>query len=222
MHFSNREEAGRQLAQQLLGYKDEAPIVLGLPRGGIPVAYEVARALEAPLDVWVVRKVGAPSYPEFGLGAVAEGGIVYLNPESLADVGASAEEVQELVGMKSEEVAERARRFRGSKPPLQLEGRTVILVDDGIATGGSMRAALQAVQHRRPRKIVLAVPVAASQSLEELQGLVDDIVCVHATPTLSAIGGWYEDFHQVPDDEVARLLEQARAGRPYEPQPSPA
>ncbi|MBN1205391.1 MAG: phosphoribosyltransferase [Myxococcaceae bacterium] len=212
MRFLNREEAGRQLASRLLKYKAEAPIVLGLPRGGVPVAYEVAQALEAPLDVWVVRKVGAPGFQEFGLGAVAEGGIVYLNPESLEEVGASSGEVREIVLKKSAEVAERVQRFRGGRPSPPIEGRTVIIVDDGIATGGTVRAALQSLRMGRPGKLVLAVPVAASQTLEELQRLADDVVCLFDTPALYAIGAWYEDFQQVPDEEVVRLLELARGG----------
>ncbi len=222
MHFSNREEAGRQLASRLLGYKDEAPIVLGLPRGGVPVAYQVAKALNAPMDIWVVRKVGAPGFQEFGLGAVAEGGILYLNAESVEEVGASPAEVREIVLRKTAEVAERAQRLRRGQPPPRVEGRTVILVDDGIATGGTVRAAIQSLRSARPRKIVLAVPVAASQSLEELQELADDIVCVFDTPAMYAIGAWYEDFQQVPDEEVVRLLELARAETSLGMQPSQA
>jgi len=222
MRFLNREQAGRQLASRLLGYKAEAPIVLGLPRGGVPVAFEVAQALEAPLDIWVVRKVGAPGFQEYGLGAVAEGGIVYLNPEALDDVGASTEEVQEIVQRKSAEVADRAQRFRGGQPPPRVEGRTVILVDDGIATGGTVRAAIQSLRLARPGKLVLAVPVAASQTLEELQRLADDVVCLFDTPALYAIGAWYEDFQQIPDEEVVRLLELARGGTSLGLQPSQA
>jgi putative phosphoribosyl transferase len=222
MRFSDREEAGRQLASRLLGYKDEAPIVLGLPRGGVPVAYEVAKALGAPLDLWVVRKVGAPGFQEYGLGAVAEGGIVYLNSEAVEEVGASPSEVREIVLRKTADVAERAQRLRGGQPPPRVEGRTVILVDDGIATGGTVRAAIQSLRCARPRRIVLAVPVAASQALEELQELADDIVCVLDTPSLYAIGAWYENFQQVPDEEVVRLLERARADTSLGMQPSQA
>jgi len=223
MTFSDREDAGRQLAELLAGYKEESPLVLGLPRGGVPVAYEVATALGAPLDVWVVRKVGAPDFPEFGVGAVAEGGIVYLNRESIAEVGASDAEIQKIVREKTAEVAQRVRLFRGELPAPRLEGRTVILVDDGIATGGTVRAAVQALRVANPKKIVLAVPVAASASLEELAPLVDEVVCVQSTPALYAIGAWYEDFHQIPDDEVVRLLERSRgatvSGRPAEEGP---
>jgi len=219
MRFLDREDAGRQLAQLLLHYKHEALIILGLPRGGVPVAYEVATALKAPLDVWVVRKVGAPDFPELGIGAVAEGGIVYIDQEAAKQLGISDQVLRQLVRQKTAEVAERVQRLRGSLPKPRIEGQTVILVDDGIATGGTVRAAIEALRTVRPRKIVLAVPVAASQSLEELRGLVDDVVCILPTPELYAIGAWYQDFAQVQDDEVVRLLDQARRRTPSEERP---
>ncbi len=214
MRFLDREEAGRQLAQLLGGYRHEDVVVLGLPRGGIPVANQVATALSAPLDVWVVRKVGAPGHAEFGIGAVAEGGIVYLNPETLRDLGLSASDFRAVVQEKSEEVAHRVRLFRGGRSGPSLQGRTVILVDDGIATGGTIRAAIQSLRVAGPRRIVLAVPVAATQSLDELSPLVDEVVCLHSTPELYAIGAWYDDFEQVPDREVIRLLEGSRLRQP--------
>lgn len=222
MRFVDREDAGRQLAQLLIGYKKERPLVLGLPRGGVPVAYEVATVLDAPLDVWVVRKVGAPDFPELGVGAVAEGGMVYLNQETITQVGATDAEIQDIVRDKTAEVAQRVRLFRGDQPAPRIEGRTVILVDDGIATGGTVRAAVQSLRVANPGKVVLAVPVAASQSLEELSPLVDDVVCVHPTPALYAIGAWYDDFHQVPDADVVRLLETARAAGGPAPSPHAA
>lgn len=209
MRFLNREDAGRQLARILTEYKRDNPLVLGLPRGGVPVAAAVAAGLEAPLDVWVVRKVGAPAFPELGLGAVAEGGIVYLNPDVIAQTGASDIEIRDIVREQSAEVARRVRMFRGDRPAPALAGRTIILIDDGIATGGTVRAAVQALRVARPKKIVLAVPVAATQSLDEIAPLVEDIVCLYATPELYAVGAWYDDFHQVPDDVVVRLLAEA-------------
>jgi len=214
MRFLDREEAGRQLGQLLVGYRHQNPLILGLPRGGVPVASEVAAALGAPLDVWVVRKVGAPGHQEFGLGAVAEGGRVYLNPETLRDLGLTETDLAGQVRQKQEEVAQRVRLFRGDSPPPDVKDRTVILVDDGIATGGTVRAAIQSLRGASPGRIVLAVPVAASQALEELSPLVDEVVCVHSTPELYAIGAWYDDFEQLADGEVARLLQKARQQRP--------
>lgn len=211
MRFIDRDDAGQQLARRLMKYAHQAPLVLGLPRGGMPVAYQVARALGSPLDVWVVRKVGAPMFPELGMGAVSEGGRVFLNRRTIEQVGASTSEVQQIVAQKQAEVAQRVRLFRGNRPPPDVAGRTVILVDDGIATGGTVQAALLSLRAARASPIVLAVPVAATQSLDELRPLVDEIVCVLPTPDLYAIGAWYEDFRQVSDEEVSRLLERARA-----------
>jgi putative phosphoribosyl transferase len=211
--FHDREDAGRQLAAKLMPYANQEPIVLGLPRGGVPVAYEVALALGAPLDIWVVRKVGVPWHPELGVGAVAEGNYVYVSPEILNAVGLRRDEVSEVVEEKRAEVAERVRRFRGERRPPDLRDRTVILVDDGIATGGTVRAAARAVKAASPRRIVLAVPVASPDTLDELASEVDETVCLLSPSNLYAIGLWYEDFRQVPDDEVVKLLERARAER---------
>lgn len=214
MYFEDRVDAGRRLAELLLerGYTGEDTLVLGLPRGGVPVACEVASALGTPLDVWVVRKVGAPGFQELGLGAVAEGGITFLNRELMDEVGATEDEVRDTVRRKTAEVNERVARYRQGAPAPVLEGKVVILVDDGIATGGTARAAIQALRLRRPGRIILAVPVAATQTLAELRPLVDDVACVFPTPSLYAIGQWYSDFHQVPDEDVVDLLERARLG----------
>ncbi|WP_438014973.1 phosphoribosyltransferase family protein [Sorangium sp. So ce315] len=212
MVFRDRVDAGRRLAFALRRYRDEAPVVLGLPRGGVPVAYEVARALKAPLDVWVVRKVGAPGYEELGLGAVSEGGEVYLNDQAMAELGVPPEEVAEVVDRKAAEVEARVQRFRRGRPPPDLAGRTVIVVDDGIATGGTARAALQAVRRRGPRRLVLAVPVASPRTLDSLRPEVDEVVCLAADPHLFAIGAYYRDFSQTTDDDVVELLERARGG----------
>ncbi len=210
MYFRDRVDAGRKLALALRGHRREAPIVLGLPRGGVPVASEVARALAAPLDVWVVRKVGAPGHEELGLGAVAEGGETYLNEDLLAELGVSAEEAAAIVARKAAEVERRVLRFRGGRPPPELAGRTVVVVDDGIATGGTVRAALRAIRRRRPARLVLAVPVASASALDELRPEVDEVVCLDADPYLAAIGAYYEDFHQTTDEEVVDLLDEAR------------
>lgn len=208
--FRDRVDAGRRLATELRGYAGEHPVVLALPRGGVPVGYEVARALCAPLDVWVVRKIGVPWHPELGLGAVAEGGYVHLTHEILDRVELSRAELSALTESKRREVDERVRKFRGDRPAPVLRNRTVIVVDDGIATGGTVRAVVRSVRAQHPKYLVLAVPVAAADTLEALASEVDRIVCLLAPDDLHAIGLWYDDFSQVQDDEVIRLLERAR------------
>jgi putative phosphoribosyl transferase len=212
MLFRDRVDAGRRLAFALRRHRDEAPIVLGLPRGGVPVAYEVARALSAPLDVWVVRKVGAPGQQELGLGAVAEGGETYLHEGLMAELGLNDDEVAAIVARKAAEVAQRVRRFRRGQPPPEIEDRTVLVVDDGIATGGTTRAALRAIRRCRPKRLILAVPVASESTLESLRSEADEVVCLDSDPYLAAIGDHYQDFGQTTDDEVVDLLERARKG----------
>lgn len=210
MRFLDREDAGRQLARLLDAYRKEDPLVLGLPRGGVSVAWEVATTLSAPLDVWVVRKIGAPGFPELAVGAVAEGGVVFLNEQEIDRVGASYLDIQNIAHQTAAEIAGRVRLFRGDRPPPIIAGRTVILVDEGIATGSTARAAIHALHLAGAARIVLAVPVAASQALREIAPLVNDIVCVYATATLYAVGSWYDEFPPVPDDDVLGLLESAR------------
>ncbi len=211
MRFVDRQDAGRKLAARLEHFRNESPIVLGLPRGGVPVAFEVAQALDAELDVWIVRKVGAPDYPELALGAVAEGDIVYLNKQLIDEVGATSRQIDQIVKAKQAEVAMRVKLFRSRQRSIDLVGKTVILIDDGIATGATVRAAIWSLRHCDPRKIVLAVPVAASQALEELGPLVDEVVCLYDTTDFHAVGAWYDDFQQTTDDEVVSLLEASRA-----------
>ncbi|PTL83371.1 phosphoribosyltransferase [Vitiosangium sp. GDMCC 1.1324] len=213
MRFRNRKDAGQQLAAQLTKFRAESPLVLGLPRGGIPVAYEVARTLGAPLDVWVVRKVGAPGQPELGLGAVAEGGALFLDRGMLHSLGFSETEVMQTAEREADEVTARVARFRGPHPPPDLEGRTVILVDDGVATGGTVRAAIRALRERKPGRIVLAVPVGAVESLEVLRDEVDDLVTVHPAEFMMSVGEFYDDFNQTSDEEVQELLARARGQR---------
>jgi putative phosphoribosyl transferase len=213
MRFRNRTDAGRRLAALLTGYRAESPLVLGLPRGGIPVAHEVARTLGAPLDVWVVRKVGAPGQPELGLGAVAEGGVLFLDRGMMRSLGYSETAVMREAEREANEVTARVARFRGSHPALEVEGRTVLLVDDGVATGGTMRAAIEALRARRPGKIVLAVPVGAMELLDSLRAEVDDLVCVHPAALMMAVSEFYDDFRQTSDEEVQQLLERAREQR---------
>ena len=210
MRFRDRTDAGRQLADLLTEYGAESPLVLGLPRGGIPVAYEVARKLGAPLDVWVVRKVGAPGQPELGLGAVAEGGALFLDREMMRSLGFSEEEVLPTAEREAREVRARIARFRGSQPAPDIAGRTVILVDDGVATGGTVRAAIRALRTLRPRAIVLAVPVGAVESLDSLSAEADAVVCVHPAEFMSSVGQFYDDFRQTSDEEVQAVLARVR------------
>lgn len=210
-HFRDRVDAGRQLAAKLAPYAAEHPVVLALPRGGVPVAYEVARALSAPLDVWVVRKIGAPFQPELGLGAVAEGGFLYLSRAMLRELGIPEASLAGEIAAKRAEVEARVKLFRGGRPSPELRDRTVIVIDDGIATGGTVRAAIRSIRAQGPKKVVLAVPVASPSVLRELEEDADQTEVLTAPGNLMAIGLWYDDFTQTSDDEVARLLERARA-----------
>jgi len=210
VQFRDRRDAGLQLAERLRSHALDSPIVVALPRGGVPVGYEVARALNAPLDVWVVRKVGVPWQPELGVGAVAEGGYLYLSRGMLAALGLSEASLAETIQRERAEVERRVRTFRAGQPRAKLSGRSVLLVDDGIATGGTVRAAVRAIRAEEPQRIVLAVPVAAPDTLEELAPELDEVHCLIAPTSLHAIGLWYEDFAQVSSEEVARLLQQSR------------
>ncbi|MBS2031453.1 MAG: phosphoribosyltransferase [Deltaproteobacteria bacterium] len=205
--FRDRKDAGRQLAARLGHLAKEAPLVLALPRGGVPVGYEVARALNAPLDVWIVRKLGAPFQQEYAIGAIGEGGTCYVDWPDAAEAGATRAYVDALVKRETLELQRRMRAYRGDRPRVDPRGRTVILVDDGIATGRSVRAALSDLRSLKPKKLVLATPVAPNASLRELAALADEVVCVDPTDALFAIGEWYFDFSQTTDEEVARLLD---------------
>ena len=210
--FKNRSEAGRKLAPRLLEFKRESPVVLALPRGGVPVAYEIAVALDAPLDVIVVRKLGAPGQPELGIGAVVDGNhhLSVLNDDVLSLVAVSEEYLNREVAMQLQEIRRRQELYRGGHPPIDVVGRTVIVVDDGIATGGSVRAALRGLRRRSPRRIVLAVPVAPPDTVESLRPEADVLICLSTPLFFHAVGQFYEDFGQTTDEEVIRLLETAR------------
>lgn len=210
VRFRNREDAGRRLAAELQRLASEHPIVLALPRGGVPVGYEVAKALGAPLDVWVVRKVGVPWHQELGMGAVAEGGYLLLSRGIIDQLGVTEDELSGAIQREQARVTQRLRKFRGARPAPSLQDRTVVLVDDGIATGGTVRAAIRAIRAGSPRRIVLAVPVASADTLDALAAEVDELVCLAAPENLYAIGVWYDAFAQVQDDDVVRLLELAR------------
>ena len=211
--FRDRRDAGGKLARVLDRYRQELPVVFALPRGGVPVAYEVALALEAPLDVLVARKLGAPDQPEFGIGAVAPGGVRVLNEYAVGRLGIQAGYLDRITAQETAEVERRLRHFRGDRPETPVAGRAAILVDDGLATGVTARAAVEALRLRGPGRLVLAAPVCAAQTAERLRPAVDDIVCLRCPPDLGAIGFWYADFGQTPDEEVVALLEEARRGR---------
>ncbi|MBI1874830.1 MAG: phosphoribosyltransferase [Acidobacteria bacterium] len=208
--FRDRVEAGRLLAGELDRYVLRADVVvLGLPRGGVPVAYEVARALRAPLDVMVVRKLGLPQQPELAMGAIASGGVRVLNTDLLAYLHVSEDTIQSVAEREQRALEARERAYRGMRPPTDLAGRTVVLVDDGLATGASMRAAVSAARQRGASRIVVAVPVAAPETIDEMRREVDEIVYVQAPSRFSAVGLWYEDFAETSDDTVRDLLQRA-------------
>ncbi len=185
-------------------------MVLALPRGGVPVGYEVARALHAPLDVFIARKLGAPNRPELGIGAVAQGGTRILNVRTVQDLGVSEEYIERITSEETAEIERRLRLLRGDRPEPEVRGRTVILVDDGLATGVTAYAAIQALLRRAPRSLVLAVPVCAAQTAEAIRLEVDELVCLKAPSNLMAISLWYRNFEQTSDEEVIELLERAR------------
>jgi len=208
--FFDRREAGRRLAAELADYATQPDVrVLALPRGGVPVAYEVARALDAPLDVFVVRKLGVPGHEEYAMGAIASGGVVLLNQDVVRSAGVSDAEVQRVLADERLELERRERRYRGESAPPDVAGKTVILVDDGLATGSTMLAAVAALRQERPARIIVAVPVSATSTCEALRAVADEVVCSVTPEPFYAVGLWYDDFAQTSDEEVHRLLEQA-------------
>ena len=210
--FRDRTEAGRLLAERLRGYagRDDV-VVLALPRGGVPVAYEVAKELGAPLGVFVVRKLGVPGYEELAMGAIASGGVVVLDERLVRRLGIGRTQLEDAIAREAQELERREDAYDGRRGPPKLEGKTVILVDDGLATGSTMRAAARAVRELKPDRVVVAVPVAAAETCDEFRDVVDEVVC-QVTPTpFHAVGLWYDDFSQTSDDEVRALLERAEA-----------
>ena len=214
MLFADRTDAGRRLAEKVTHLRGGDVVVLGLPRGGVPVAFEVARELRAPLDVIVVRKLGAPYQPEFAMGAVGEGGVRVINKSTLRSAAVSEQELAAVERRERARVQSRARRFRGDRAAVELSGRTAVLVDDGIATGATMRAACQVARARGARRVVVAVPVAASQVLSRLHGVADEVICLQTPYPFFAVGQCYRDFTQVSDAEVTDLLERAAGATP--------
>ena len=215
--FRDRWEAGRLLTERLAGYRDQKPIVLALPRGGVVVGYEIARALAAPLDVVVARKIGTPGQPELALGAIGPDDTYVLNEDIVGWLDISDDEVEQIASRESRELWRRMRLFRGDRPEPMLKAKTVILVDDGIATGMTARAAIEYIGQQEPGHLVLAVPVCAATTAEVLRSEVDDLVSLKTPLELLAIGYWYEDFEQVSDEEVVELLERSRGGEVREP-----
>jgi predicted phosphoribosyltransferase len=217
--FRDRYEAGQRLAVALKHYAGRPNLlVLALPRGGVPVAYEVARALHAPLDVMLVRKLGVPGHEEFAMGAIASGGIRVISHDVVRALGIPDGTLATIVAEEEHELSRRERAYRGDRPPPQVPGKTVILIDDGLATGSTMRAAVAALKAQRPERLVIAVPVAAPETCEAMRGEVDEVVCALAPEPFMAVGQWYQDFSQITDDEVRELLrrggEPRRATRP--------
>jgi predicted phosphoribosyltransferase len=204
--YRDRHEAGAVLAANLIQYRDRNPIVFALPRGGLPVADEVATALAAPLDVFVVRKLGAPGHEELAMGAIASGGVRVLNQETLRWYGLSPEVVDAVASRELQELERRERVYREGRPLLPVTGRPLLLVDDGLATGATMHAAVLAARRLTPSLIVVAVPVGARETCETLRGVADDVVCPLIPTSLSAVGLWYEDFSQTNDEEVREIL----------------
>jgi putative phosphoribosyl transferase len=211
LRYRNRTEAGKVLAAELSAYKDRADvIVLALPRGGVPVAFEVAAALAAPLDVFLVRKLGTPGQSELAMGAIASGGIRVLNSSVIEYLGIPDQVIDAVSAREQEELVRREREYRYDLPPIDVRGRTVILIDDGLATGSTMKAAIVALRQREPARIVVAVPVAPRSTCDELREEVDELVCPQSPDHFDGVGRWYDDFSQTTDGQVRELLDQSR------------
>jgi predicted phosphoribosyltransferase len=216
MRFFNRTDAGRQLATLLTAFAKQPGLrILALPRGGVPVAFEIARALHAPLDVWVVRKLGAPSIPELAIGAIAPGGIQLISADTVRRLNIPQGIVEAIADRERAELERRERAYRGDRPPVEITAKTVILVDDGLATGSTMRAAIASLRRLQPARIVVAVPVAARSVCSQLigaadpEGGADQVICLFTPADLDSVGQWYEDFSQTSDSEVCDLLARA-------------
>jgi putative phosphoribosyl transferase len=208
--FSNRTEAGQLLAEKLIEYRHHSDVlVLALPRGGVPIGYEIAQALQVPLDVCLVRKLGVPGQEELAMGAIAPGGVMVLNNEVLTNLQISRQTLLEVANQEKQELDRRMRVYRGDRPLPQIRDQTIILVDDGIATSSTLRAAITVLQRQEPKNIIVAVPVAPMAACQALEKLVQQVVCLTTPEPLYSIGMWYRDFSQTTDEEVCHLLKQA-------------
>lgn len=221
--FEDRVDAGRQLADLLGAFRGrDDVVVVALPRGGVPIGAEVAHALRAPLDILLARKLGAPGQPELAVGAVARGGVRVFNPDVVQHLGLTPSDVDQLADSEEVDVGRREEAYREGRPPLSVEGSTVLLVDDGIATGATMRAAIRSLRQRGARRVVVAAPVAAPAVAAALRDVADEVVCVHETDSLTAVSLWYERFPQLDDEEVRRLLRSAGTHhKPHLPEQTP-
>lgn len=208
-NFKDRKEAGQILAHKLINYLGQNVIVLGLTRGGVPVAFEVAKALKAPLDVYVVRKLGVPGHEELAMGAIASGDVRVLNKPVIEDLGITEEAIEAETRKEREELKRRELLYRGDRPPLEVSDRTVVLVDDGIATGSTIKAGIAALKKQKAGRIIVAVPVAPISSIEELKKEVDEVICVSTPEFFYAISLWYDEFPQTSDEQVRELLKKA-------------
>ncbi|MGZ8238636.1 MAG: phosphoribosyltransferase [Methylobacter sp.] len=215
MKFRNRRQAGQLLADKLMAYANRTDVlILALPRGGVPVAFEVAQALNAPLDIFVVRKLGLPGHEELAMGALASGNVRVLNDDVVNRMHISEKVINAVAAQEQRELERRERLYRNDRPPFSVQGRTVILIDDGLATGSTMRAAVSALRRQNPAALVVAVPVAAPETCEEFKREVDEIICAYTPEPFYAVGLWYEDFSQTGDDEVRDLLARAAQATP--------
>lgn len=211
--YADRIDAGKQLAAALSSLCNETNlIVLALPRGGVPVAFEVASALHAPLDVFIVRKLGVPGQIELAMGAIAQGGVTIFNEDIVSSLNVTEEEIERVIAHENAELKRRAQRYRGQRPFPALQGKKVIIVDDGIATGATMKAAAIAVQQTKPEAIIVAVPVADQAAQAKLNGICDQFICPMLVDQLQAVGLWYRDFSQTEDEEVISLLSRSQSG----------
>jgi len=210
MIFRDRTEAGQVLASKLTKYLNQVDtVILALPRGGVPVAYEIGKELGLPVDIFVVRKLGVPGHEELAMGAIASGGVRHINRDVVDQLRIESETIDVASRREQKEIERRERLYRGQRPPVDVRNKTVILVDDGLATGSTMRAAIAALRQHRPARIVVAVPAAAPQTCSEIADEVDEIICAATPETFYAVGQWYQDFSQTTDDEVRELLARA-------------